>query len=80
MDYTSLIRNGYAHTYALVDFVTGEIRTTSCTVGVYALRALYKRMDGIVREAHESGQAHHLVLANCCTNKVIAEVKLLGNA
>lgn len=80
MDYTSLIRNGYAHTYALVDFVTGEIRTTSCEVGAYALRTLYKRMDGIVREAREDGQAHHLVLANCRSNKVIAEVKILGNA
>ena len=80
MDYTSLICNGYAYTYALVDYATGEVYTTSSRFSAYALRTLYKRMDGIVREAREDGQAHHLVLANCRTNKVLAEVKLLGNA
>lgn len=78
-DYSSLIRGGYAHTYALVDFATGEVRTTSCDIGAVALRALYKRMDGILREARGTQEAHHLVLANCRTNQVIAEVKFFGD-
>ena len=79
MDYTSLVRNGYAYTYALVDFTTGDIYTVSCEVGAIALRQLYKRMDSIIREARIFGSTHHLALANCRTNKVLAEVKPLGN-
>ena len=78
-DYSSLIRGGYAHTYALVDFATGEIRTTSCDIGAVALRTLYKRMDGILRVARCTKEVHHLVLANCRTNQVIAEVKFFGD-
>ena len=69
MDYTSLIRNGYAHTYAVVNFTTGEVYTIACEVSSYALRAMYKRFDGCRRY-----EPAHLVLVNCVTGVVLEEV------
>ena len=69
MDYTSLIRNGYAHTYAVVNFTTGEVYSIACEVAAYALRAMYKRFDGCRRY-----EPAHLVLVNCVTGVVLEEV------
>lgn len=67
----------YAHTYALVNFTTGEVRTIASHRADAALRTLYKRMDGEAREAAHRGEACHQVLANCVTNKVVAESKVV---
>jgi hypothetical protein len=69
MDYTTLIINGYAHTYAVVNFTTGEICTIASEVGAYALRAMYKRFDSYRRY-----EPAHLVLVNCVTGVVLEEV------
>jgi hypothetical protein len=69
MDYTTLKQNGYANTYAVVNFTTGEVYTTACEVGAYALRAMYKRFDGCRRY-----EPAHLVLVNCVTGVVLEEV------
>ena len=69
MDYTSLIRNGYTHHYAVVNFTTGEIYTVSSEVSSYALRVLYKRFDSDRRR-----EPAHLVLVNCVTGIVLEEV------
>jgi hypothetical protein len=74
-DYTALRRDGYAYTYALIDYITGEIRTSSCDLPTHPLRHLFQRMDGIRRECRRGGSACHLVLANCCTGEVIAFVE-----
>ena len=74
-DYTALRRDGYAYTYALIDYITGEIRTSSCDLPTHPLRHLFQRMDGIRRECRRDGSACHLVLANCCTGEVIAFVE-----
>lgn len=75
MNYTTLNREGYAHTYALVNFTTGEVYTTSCEVASVALRSLLKRMDGAIRLCrHFERGMDHMVLANCVTGAVIEEV------
>lgn len=75
MDYTSLKRDGYAFTYALVDFTTGEIRTSSCDVAQHPLKYLFRRMCGIARAQARGAWARNLVLVNCVTNAVILEIK-----
>ena len=75
MDYTALKRDGYAFTYALVDFTTGEIRTSSCNMARYPLKFLFRRMCGIARAQARGAWARNLVLANCVTNTVILEIK-----
>ena len=70
MNYSTLRNTNYAATYAVVNFTTGEVYTSSCEVGVYALRAMFKRFDGL----HRYGEADHLVLVNCATNAVLLEV------
>ena len=70
MNYSSLHNTTYAFTYAVVNFTTGEVYTTSCEVGAYALRVMFKRFDGLRRYS----EAHHLVLVNCATNAVLLEV------
>lgn len=70
MNYSNLRRHGYANTYAVVNFTTGEVYTSSCEAGAIALRAMFKRFDGLRRY----GEGDHLVLANCVTNVVLAEV------
>ena len=74
-DYTALRRDGYAYTYALIDYITGEIRTSSCDLPTHPLRHLFQRMDGIRRECRRDGSACHLVLVNCCTGEVLAFVE-----
>ena len=75
MDYTALKRDGYAFTYALVDFTTGEVRTSSCNMARYPLKFLFRRMCGIARAQARGAWARNLVLANCVTNTVIIEIK-----
>lgn len=70
MNYSSLRNSNYSATYAVVNFTTGEVYTSSCEVGAYALRVMFKRFDGLRRY----GEGDHLVLANCVTNAVLAEV------
>ena len=74
-DYTALRRDGYAYTYALIDYITGEIRTSSCDLPTHPLRHLFHKMDGIRRECRNSGSVCHLLLANCCTGEVLAFVE-----
>lgn len=74
-NFTALNRSDYAATFALVDYVTGELRTRSCDVPSYALQSLYRRMDGEMRAARCRGALCHLVLADCVSGRVIAEVK-----
>ena len=73
-DYTRFNRE-FGANYALVNFVTGEVRTMKCAIPNYALRALYKRLDGEMRLARLWGDNCHLVLANCCTGRVLVEIK-----
>lgn len=68
-------RAGYRYTYALVDYVTGEVRTMSCDKQFLPLKNLYGYLDGIRRECASRGEACHLVLANCRTGEVIEEIK-----
>lgn len=75
MDYTALKRDSYPFTYALVDFTTGEVRTSSCDVAHYPLKHLFRRMYGIARAQARGAWARNLVLANCVTNTVILEIK-----
>lgn len=75
MDYTTLKHEGYSFTYALVDFTTGEVYTTSCDVARYPLKHLFHKMCGIARAQARGAWARNLVLANCVTNAVIVEIK-----
>ena len=70
MNYSTLCRHGYANTYAVINYTTGEVYVSSCEVGGYALRTTFKRFDGLRRY----GANDHLVLVNCVTNTVLAEV------
>ena len=70
MNYTTLRNTNYSATYAVINFTTGEVYTSSCEVGAYALRAMFKRFSGL----HRYSEADHLVLANCVTNAVLLEV------
>ena len=74
-NYTALRRSGYAYTYALINYITGEIRTSSCDLPRYGLRHLYRLMDGEMRAARVDGTECHLVLANCVSGAELAEIK-----
>lgn len=74
-NYTALRRNGYAYTYALVNYATGEVRTSSSRFPSVALRHLYRLMDGEMRAARADGVMCHLVLANCVSGEELAEIK-----
>lgn len=74
-NFTALNRSDYAATFALVNYTTGEVYTSSCDVPSYALQGLYRRMDGEMRAARCRSALCHLVLANCVSGRVIAEVK-----
>lgn len=73
--YDSLIRPEYAHTYALFNYTTGEVYTSSCNCSTYALRTLLHRMDGQAREAARLGLSYHLRLMNLRTRTVVCESK-----
>lgn len=75
MDYKTLKHEGYAFTYALIDFTTGEVYTTSCNVARYPLKHLFRKMCGIARAQARGAWARNLVLANCVTNAVVVEIK-----
>ena len=70
MNYSTLCRHGYANTYAVINHTTGEVQVSSCEVRAYALRAMFKRFDSLRRY----GENDHLILVNCATNTVLAEV------
>lgn len=74
-DFTYFARPGYAYTYVLIDYVEGTVFSVSCESAACALRRVYHRMDGMIRLCRLFGNACNLVLANCNTGKVVAEVK-----
>lgn len=65
--YSNLINHNYRHTYALVVHTTGEIYTSACDVASYPLRTLYKRLDGLRREAGASSIRAELINLNAQT-------------
>lgn len=74
-NYAALRRDGYAYTYALINYITGEIRTSSCDLPTYGLRHLYHLMDGEMRAARADGAECYLVLVNCVSGRELAEIK-----
>ena len=73
--YAHLIHPEYRHTYALFNYTTGEVSTSSCDEARYPLRLLYKRLDGLRREAVREGYAYDLRLVNLLTGKTLLESK-----
>ena len=69
-----LVRKGYRYTYALIDFVTGEVRTMACDRAYLPLKDLYNRLDGLRRECEHKGEMCHLLLVDCRTGEAIEEV------
>lgn len=72
-NYTALCRDGY--TYACINYITGEIHTSSCSLPTYALRHVYHLLDGARRAARAEGSECHLVLVNCVSGEVLVEIK-----
>lgn len=68
------VRAGYRYTYALVDYITGEVRTMACDTQFAPIKALYGYLDGLRRECERKGDKCHLVLANCRTGEVVEEI------
>ena len=68
------VREGYRYTYALVDYITGEVRTMACDHQFAPIKALYGYLDGLRRECEGKGDKCHLVLANCRTGEVVEEI------
>jgi hypothetical protein len=73
MDYKALINTNYAHTYGVVDCVTGELWTSSCDVASYALRAMLRRFYRQLRKAEAGGDECRVALFNCRTEQVLME-------
>lgn len=75
-----LVRKGYRYTYALIDFVTGEVRTMACDREYLPLKTLYNQLDGIRRECAHNGAPCDLLLVDCRTGEAIEQVKEGGVA
>ena len=73
MQYANLVRPNYRHTFALLVHSTGEVYTSSCDLPQYPLRTLYKRADGILREALRAGYFAHIELVNARTGRILWE-------
>ena len=73
MKYASLVRPEYRHTFALIVYNTGELFISSCDLPQYPLRALYKRADGILREALRDDCFAHIELVNARTGRTVWE-------
>ena len=69
-----LVRAGYRYTYALVDFVTGEVRSMACDKQFLPLKNLYGYLDGLRRECESRGAVCHLLLVNCRTGETVEEI------
>lgn len=75
--YTHLINPNYRHTYALFNYTTGEISTSSCDEARYPLRLLYKRLDGLRREWN-GDLPLRAELVHLNSGRVIIEINELG--
>ena len=75
-----LVRKGYRYTFALVDFVTGEIRTQSCDRAYLPIKTLYGYLSGIRRECAHNGTPCNLLLVDCRTGETLEQVKEGGAA
>lgn len=73
MRYADLVSPNYRHTFALLVHSTGEVYTSSCDLPQYPLRCLFKRGDGILREALRAGCFAHIELVNARTGRVLWE-------
>lgn len=71
-----LVRAGYRHTYALINYTTGEVRTISSDYQGVAQRELYRRYQSELRSAKAELAAIHLVLANARTGEVLEETNV----
>ena len=69
-------RAGYRHTYALVNYTTGEVRTMSCDHQGVPLRELYRAYTSYLREAKRELAAIHVVLANARTGEILEETNV----
>ena len=78
--YYHLVHPGYRYTYALVDFVTGEVRTQSCDRAYLPIKTLYGYLDGIRRECAHNNAPCDLLLVDCRTGETVAQVKEGGAA
>jgi hypothetical protein len=77
IDYTQFARYcsaEYPFGYCLVNYSTGEIRTTACVSQAVALRSMYRRMDG----EHRANPEYRMVLANVRTGAVVCAVNMEG--
>ena len=70
------VRADYRHTYALVNYTTGEVRTLSCDHQGTALRELYHIYGRELRAAKRELAAIHLVLVNAHTGEVLEETNV----
>ena len=75
--YAHLIHPDYRHTYALFNYTTGEISTSSCDEARYPFRLLYKRLDGLRREWN-SDLPLRAELVHLNSGRVIIEINDLG--
>ena len=73
--YAHLINPNYRYTFAVFNYATGEVYTSSCDLPQYALHRLLHRMDGQRREAVREGYAYDLRLINLLTGKTLLESK-----
>jgi hypothetical protein len=73
--YLCYVRADYRHTYALIDFETGEVRSIACDLQSAPLKTLYGYLDGLRRECEHKGAMCHLLLVNCRTGKAVEEIR-----
>ena len=73
--YAHLINPNYRYTFAVFNYATGEVYTSSCNEARYPLHRLLHRMDGQRREAVREGYAYDLRLVNLLTGKTLLESK-----
>ena len=68
-----LVRKDYRYTYALIDFVTGEVRTMACDRAFAPLKELYNCFESLRRNYARACFPCNLLLVNCRTGEVIAQ-------
>lgn len=70
------VRPGFRHTYVLVNYTTGEVRTMSCDHQGTALRELYRAYQSELRSAKAELSAIHLVLASARSGEILEETNV----
>lgn len=73
--YSVLINDRFAHTFAFIDRITGEVSTYGCDVVATAFRSAYRRMDSVRRECNRLGVAYDLRIVNCVTGVEVIALK-----